>query len=162
MPSKFLSIKEAGSVQSIIINKILYFTTMRFFALTALVALASSLKLSEHARITPVQRPAAAGFLQTAAADAQCDAIHDIVDAAKEATSDGETMDFGEWAMILYDAVMKHAPQMLEGPHAEDFARGMMNWAYESFEEADTNHDHHVDTDELAAEIKKHADNINC
>ena len=71
-------------------------------------------------------------------------------------------MDFGEWAMILYDTVMKHAPQLLQGPHAEDVAKGMMNWAYESFTEADTNHDHEVSSDELDAELKKHADDIDC
>ena len=62
---------------------------MRFVALSALVAVGSSLKLSEHAAFTTVQRPTSDTFLQTAVKDSQCDAIKDIVAAAKDATSDG-------------------------------------------------------------------------
>ena len=134
---------------------------MKFFAISALVAVASSLKLTEHTRMTPV-RPAQNLFLQTAMKDAQCDAIKDVVSAAKDATSGGETMDFGEWAMILYDTATKHFPQMFQGPGAEDNAKGMMNWAYEAFTEADTNGDHEVSAAELDAELEKHADDIQC
>ena len=133
---------------------------MKFYALACLVAVGSSMKVSTLIKQTPAA-PKNNILLELKAKD-QCDAIKDLVAACRDDTKEGQSMDFGEFAMNIYETVMEHYPKMLTGPNGKEFAQGMMNWAYEAFTEADTNGDHQVSSEELEAELDKHADDVNC